>query len=394
MPVLRVMFERRLKVFLGVLLLMTVTLVLRAAQVQVVQHKLWEGRAVDAAKRSEQVETRRGAIRDVKGFVMATDEPCVDACVDYRALAPDPGDKAWLEWVTELARGRLRDRHGAAYTKAPLDRRRVMVDAEVEAVRKDIREMIPRLARIVGRDEVSLEHARTAVVEKVRMRRRFLWYRSYQLALRKHETDVKQAQSRPSSLWEKWLLDDAGEVPEVDQYKTRVAEETARHVLVRDVELEPLRRRPGERRHDHLVEAAGGGDLDRGLDRVGVADGAVDVETGLAQARERCIEERLRLLEPAAARLGRRQQQREVRGAALGPGAQREQQVVGIGGLPGDHQHAGAVGHVPKILLRRAVPQPLPWRLRRPRRACRPGRPPGARARARSDPGRGRPSGW
>ena len=65
------MFERRLKVFLGVLILVTLTLVLRAAQVQVLQHKDWEKRAIDAMKRSEQIETRRGAIRDYQGRVMA-----------------------------------------------------------------------------------------------------------------------------------------------------------------------------------------------------------------------------------------------------------------------------------------------------------------------------------
>ena len=63
MPVLRLMFEPRLKVFLGVLLLVTITLVLRAAQVQVLQHADWEQRAVDSLTGSEEIETKRGAIR-------------------------------------------------------------------------------------------------------------------------------------------------------------------------------------------------------------------------------------------------------------------------------------------------------------------------------------------
>src|SRR5687768_12804134 len=103
------MFERRLKIFLGVLLLVTVTLVLRAAQVQVLNHKHWEGAAVRAGTRSEHIATRRGVIRDFKGVAIAVDEPCVDACVDFRALAPNP-DKAWVE---ELAKARLRERMGA-----------------------------------------------------------------------------------------------------------------------------------------------------------------------------------------------------------------------------------------------------------------------------------------
>src|SRR3954453_10353465 len=107
------MFERRLKVFLGVLLVVTVTLVLRAAQVQVLQHEFWANQATKTMTRSEQIETRRGAIRDYRGRVMAMDEPCVDACVDYRALAPNPDP----EWVREIARARLKERMAGAYTE-------------------------------------------------------------------------------------------------------------------------------------------------------------------------------------------------------------------------------------------------------------------------------------
>lgn len=259
------MFERRLKVFLGVLLLVTVTLVLRAAQVQVLEHKDWQEQAARMATRAEQIETMRGAIRDRNGIVMAMDEQCVDACVDYRALAPVPDE----QWVRNVARGRLRDRLAEAYDKAPLERRQVMLDAEVEAVLKDIRRMIPELARITGHDDKGLEDLRTAIVEKVRMRQRFLWYRTYELARNRHQT-ARQAQTQPSSLWQKWLLDDDSEAPEVDAFYLRVAEETAKHVLVRNVTLEMqteigrhidrfpgLELRPGNRRVYRLGPVAG-----------------------------------------------------------------------------------------------------------------------------------------
>ena len=227
------MFEHRLKVFLVVLLLVTLTLVLRAAQVQVLQHKAWQEQAAKALTRSEHIETRRGAILDRNDIVMAMDEPCVDACVDYRALAPTPDP----QWVKNVARGRLRDRLLTAYDEAPLERRQVMLDAEVEAVLKDIRQTIPKLAAITGHDERRLEDLRTAIVEKVRMRQRFLWYRTYELARNRHLT-VSQAQTQPSSLWQKWLLDDTGDAPELDAFYLRVSEETAKHVLVRNVTLE------------------------------------------------------------------------------------------------------------------------------------------------------------
>src|SRR5687767_10181780 len=108
------MFERRLKVFLGVLLLFTVVLVLRAAQVQVVEHAEWDRRAADAMKRTDRMDTTRGEILDYRKRRIAIDVPCVDACVDYRALTPQPDAR----WVADVARARLRDRLGTAYDQA------------------------------------------------------------------------------------------------------------------------------------------------------------------------------------------------------------------------------------------------------------------------------------
>jgi penicillin-binding protein 2 len=228
-------FERRLKVFLGVLILVTLTLVLRAAQVQVLQHKDWAELATDAMTRREQIETRRGAIRDYQGRVIAEDEPCVDACVDYRSLVPNPDD----DWVKEVARGRLKDRMAGAYTDAAREKQKRLLEAEMAAVRKDIREMIPRLAKITGRDEQKLEDVRNAVVEKVRMRQRFIWYRNYELAMKRHADGVQQAATRPTSVWQRWLLEEGeDEAPELDKFVLKVSEQTAKHALIRDIELE------------------------------------------------------------------------------------------------------------------------------------------------------------
>src|SRR4051812_7728091 len=96
MPAGGPMFERRLKVFLGVLLLFTAVLVVRAAQVQVAQHAAWEKRAADQMTKTDRQSTTRGEIRDFYKRKVAVDEPCVDAAVDYRALTREP-DPNWVK---------------------------------------------------------------------------------------------------------------------------------------------------------------------------------------------------------------------------------------------------------------------------------------------------------
>src|SRR5918999_435193 len=102
------MFERRLKIFLALLCAVTVVLTLRAGQVQVVQAEKWQKAAAETMKRSQLVDTTRGAILDVKGRVLARDEACVNACVDYRAIVEPPNDG----WLSEKAAERLKSRLG------------------------------------------------------------------------------------------------------------------------------------------------------------------------------------------------------------------------------------------------------------------------------------------
>ena len=225
------MFERRLKIFLAVLVAMTLALVLRAAYLQVLRHGHWERLAQDLNTHRSPTETMRGTIRDVKNLAIATDEQCVDACFDYRALAPVPDEK----WVTEVARARLRDREGAAYTEAPLAQRKVMVEKEVTAVRADLRDMWKRLAEVTDCKLSEIEDVRTAIVAKVKMRRRFVWYYNYADALKKHQKGVAEAEAKPSSMWQKWLLDDTQDAPVLDNFELRVFEETAPHPVVRDI---------------------------------------------------------------------------------------------------------------------------------------------------------------
>ena len=227
------MFERRLKVFLGVLILFTAVLVLRAAQVQVLEHEAWSKNAVDTMKRTERWETLRGEIRDLRGRRVAMDQACVDAAVDYRVLTREP-DK---DWVKEFARGRLTDRLGEAWKQAARDHREQLLADEVAKVREDIDQMWPRLAKISRRPLEEIEETRRQIVEKVKMRRRFVWYYSYEQALQERKKG-KGASSQPSSVWKLWLLDDDEDVPDVDNFRINVTEETSRHVVLKDIDGE------------------------------------------------------------------------------------------------------------------------------------------------------------
>src|SRR5688500_9247374 len=166
------MFERRLKTFLLILLAATGVLVLRAMQLQVLGRDHWRNQAVEAGKRRELIETTRGTILDRTGRVIAIDEPCIDACVDYRALI-DPPDPAW---VAEKAGERLLRTIGNEYKLASRERRKQLREPEIERVKQDIHDMWAALARESGRGLIEIEETRQAIVNKVEMRQRVLWY--------------------------------------------------------------------------------------------------------------------------------------------------------------------------------------------------------------------------
>ncbi len=100
------MFEGRLKIFLFILVIFVVALLARAVELQLFEHDYWSKQAAKQMEVIKWVETSRGTIYDARGNVLARDEPCVDACIDYRAIvlqAPpepnkpftDPNVDAW-----------------------------------------------------------------------------------------------------------------------------------------------------------------------------------------------------------------------------------------------------------------------------------------------------------
>ena len=77
------MFERRLKIFLGILFVFTLVLVARAFQVQVVQRQMWRQKAEAYMRRPQLLETTRGRIVDFRARHGVT-APWLDAPILQR----------------------------------------------------------------------------------------------------------------------------------------------------------------------------------------------------------------------------------------------------------------------------------------------------------------------
>ena len=135
------MFERRLKIFLGIVLTFMSILLLRAVHLQVFTKSEWLKEAEDFNKKTAYVETTRGRILDHTGREIAVDEACMDACVDYRAVSRNE------KWLGEVADARLKDSQGDQYRKASKKQRDAMLANEVAAVNKDIDAMWDLLAK-------------------------------------------------------------------------------------------------------------------------------------------------------------------------------------------------------------------------------------------------------
>jgi len=106
------MFERRLKIFLGFLIGVTLVLLFRAAHLQLANGDYWRKQASEAVRRRTLVEPVRGKIVDFKNNTLAEDVACIDAAVDYRAIDLDE------KWLKEQALSRLTTRYGPNYRRA------------------------------------------------------------------------------------------------------------------------------------------------------------------------------------------------------------------------------------------------------------------------------------
>src|SRR5438067_958624 len=131
------MFERRLKILLGLVLVLAAVQLLRSAQLQLVQKGGWQKEAEKLMSGTTSIETSRGRIVDRKGLLIAEDAACIDAAVDYRAIAIDP------DWIKKQAQARLRH-HGELSAGTS----RELLGDEMERVKADIDSMWALLARV------------------------------------------------------------------------------------------------------------------------------------------------------------------------------------------------------------------------------------------------------
>lgn len=237
------MFERRLKVLLSILAGFTLVLLLRAGWLQIVEGADLQKRAIEGSRRPSPLETFRGAIRDRCDRIVAIDAACTDAAVDYRAIDLEP--KESKEWLRLQAKARLVSR---GVLKGDKDDRTRLIDDEVEQIKKDYHFMWAKMAEISGKTLDEIEEIKQSIVHRVRQRRRYIWYKRYQEAKEKHDSEHRE----PASGWFRWLVDDSEAGPQIDDFNLSVADQSETHPILNAIDndayivLDKLRERcPG-----------------------------------------------------------------------------------------------------------------------------------------------------
>lgn len=221
------MFERRLKLFLVVLIAVTVVLVVRASQLQIAQRGEWARQASAMTTRDRLVETTRGRILDIKGRVLAEDQACIDACVDYRAILKEPDP----QWLLEQARVRARVRHGDQWKSSDKTGRQKMLDDELKLTRADIDRMWVMLAHVSRQTPEEIDELRNSIIRRVEMRRRFIWWK-------RHEAARLEQSSREKPDWlAGWLMGDDTQGPKIDEFEIRIDEQVSPHVILRAIDV-------------------------------------------------------------------------------------------------------------------------------------------------------------
>jgi penicillin-binding protein 2 len=212
------MFERRLKIFLLILLAFGALVAARAAQVQLLEHDQWQNEAAATVVPPEYLQTTRGRILDCRGRVIAEDAACSDVCVAYPAILGQFDQKYDQKWLRDQAIARL---HRTLGDDARLGSAKI--DAEMDHVRADIAAMWPALARAGGKSVEEIEQTRQAIIQDVEMRRRYLWHLNYELANQKPtETD---------STWlSRFLNGNSGEP--IDKFDMVIAAQTEAHAIL------------------------------------------------------------------------------------------------------------------------------------------------------------------
>ena len=218
------MFERRLQILLAVLGLVLFCVVLRAVAVQVVGRTYWLDASTVAQQRGTMIATTRGRILDRKGRELAVDLPCIDACVDYRAIQFDRSTDDDVIWLRNIARPRVKARVDN-YNDLSLPERKRLLAAEVEVVQADIDRMWVILAAAANMSTDGMNDLRRNIVSSVQNRRQIVWAGKYKTAIKKAPAE------RP--WYVRWFAGD-GEA-DVGKFEVDVAEQSSAHVILPNI---------------------------------------------------------------------------------------------------------------------------------------------------------------
>ncbi|HEX8323311.1 MAG TPA: penicillin-binding transpeptidase domain-containing protein [Tepidisphaeraceae bacterium] len=254
------MFERRLQILLIVLGVVCFGLVVRAFSLQVVGRSAWTAKFEEAATDEREIPTVRGRILDVKGRELAVDQPCIDACVHYEAIAATRSLKSIretavarlakadadvttlppaelrqrvdaevakvvgengadaLKWMRDTARARLKKRLDH-YADLPLAERKRLLNAEISLVLADIETMWRELAVLSNQTDEQIDDLRRQILRRVETRRRLVWYKKYE--------EADKAVAPP--WYARWL---GAAAADLDKYDVHVSEERDAHVIL------------------------------------------------------------------------------------------------------------------------------------------------------------------
>src|SRR2546423_274041 len=225
------MFERRLKIFLSILLVFVLVLLGRAMQLQIIQREYWSKQASDSMRREELTDAPRGRIVDCKGAVLAQDQPCTDACVDYRLII-EPPDENLIRLMVDK---RVKERYGDEYTHSSAVQRKEMIKNEMTLLTSQIHVMWDKLAKLSNRTRAEIDERRKAIQDRVEMRRRSVWYQKYQKAMSDHSSKEEPPWYR------RWIMGEKTDVPDIDDIgNEKLVEEQSPHVMLEAIDTDTL----------------------------------------------------------------------------------------------------------------------------------------------------------
>ncbi len=233
------MFEGRLKIFLFILVIFVIALLARAVELQVFEHDYWSKLAAKQMEVTKWVETSRGTIYDARGNVLARDEPCVDACIDYRAIvlqAPPEPNKPFTDpnvdaWASVIITRRVKDHIAEQHLSVSSEQRKQMYQDEKQHLIQQVDQMWTKLADLSGQSRKQIDELRQSIQKRVEMRKRIVAYQKYQKAL-------QEAAPKENPPWyRKWIMGEATDVPGVEELaRLPIAEEQSTHMILEAID--------------------------------------------------------------------------------------------------------------------------------------------------------------